>query len=71
MVFMTDTVPAMSAEEHRAYDAGRKAHADGVDYFDGPYMHGLGPTGLNCAWSLGWFDAQDGVTVEQRFAEGE
>lgn len=28
MVMMTDTLPAMSADEHKAYDAGRSLNAD-------------------------------------------
>jgi hypothetical protein len=66
MVLMTDNTLAMSAEEHRGYDAGREAQRQGLDYFDNPHMHG-GSLSLRWAWGLGWFDERDGVTLEQRF----
>jgi hypothetical protein len=66
---MSTTQTPYDSDERQAYDEGREAQRNGLSFFDSPYMV---PEGrrlkLICAFSTGFTDESDGVTVEERFS---
>jgi hypothetical protein len=56
-------------DERQAYDEGREAQRTGLSFFDSPYMVKEGRRlKLICAFSTGWNDQLDSVSIEERFS---